>query len=60
MGGWLSFWVGLLIAGLCLYAALSVAVAIGGIFDIRTMFRSLDEQHRKPGEETNAGGSSSS
>ncbi len=51
MNGWISFWTGLLIAGVTLYGALALAVAVGGLFDIRTMLRRLDEQHRESAQE---------
>lgn len=45
MNGWLAFWTGLLVVGLFTYACLAVAVTVGGVLDIRKMFRALDEQH---------------
>ena len=55
MNGWMWFWTGLLVVGLGVYAGLAVAVAVGGIFDIRSMFRSLDEQHKKATGQEGAG-----
>ena len=47
---WMAFWKWLTIAALVLYAGLSLAVAVGGVFDIRNMFRTLREQHKEPGD----------
>jgi len=43
---WITLWTGLLILGLLIYAGVALAVSVGGLFDIRSMFRRLDEQHR--------------
>jgi len=42
---WLVFWTVLLIAALTLFAGLAVVVTIGGFFDIRTLFRSIESRH---------------
>ncbi len=47
MEGWLSLWKWTLILGVILFAGLSVAVIIGGAFDIRSLFRSLRVQHER-------------
>lgn len=44
MKTWLCVWEVLLIVGISAYAILCVAVAIGGIFDIKKMFRALGEE----------------
>ena len=44
MGFWLGFWTVLLIAALAVFAGLAIAVAIGGLFDIRSMFRAIAAQ----------------
>ena len=52
MGGWMYFW-GLLLAGtLVFYSGLVIYVAIGGLKDIRQMFKSLgDEQQAGSGQD---------
>lgn len=52
---WLPFWKWTLIVGVGLFAGLTVAVIIGGAFDIRSLFRSLREQHEHGGPDE-AGG----
>ena len=47
VNGWLAFWTFLLVGGLAVYAVLAGAVTIGGVLDIRQMFRALDRQHGK-------------
>jgi hypothetical protein len=41
MDYWLVFWTVLLVAALAVFAVLAVAVSIGGLFDIKAMFRSI-------------------
>ena len=47
---WMAFWKWLTIGSLILYAGLSLAVAVGGVLDIRNMFRTLREQHKEPSD----------
>jgi hypothetical protein len=47
MDVWLSIWTWTLITGVVLFAGLSIAVIIGGAFDIRSLFRSLATQHQQ-------------
>lgn len=44
---WIYFWVLLLIAAMLLFGGLAVAVTIGGLFDVRALFRSIREQHEE-------------
>ena len=41
MDFWIKFWTILFFASLGLFSALSIVVAIGGIFDIRALFKQL-------------------
>lgn len=50
MNGWLTLWSAVLLIALTLFAGLSIAVSIGGFFDIRKMFRELRRQHREDGD----------
>ena len=43
MEGWIIFWGALLLVTLIIYTFLVVYVAIGGVGDIRKMFKSLSE-----------------
>lgn len=45
MNSWLMFWQVLLIGAFTLFGLLAIIVAVGGLFDIRTMFRRVDAQH---------------
>jgi hypothetical protein len=42
---WLLFWKWLLIVAFTLFAVLTIAVAFGGFFDIRALFRTVEAQH---------------
>ena len=44
---WLDFWTMLLVLTLRLFAVLAVVVAIGGLFDIQRMFRTLTKNREK-------------
>ena len=46
MDNWLTFWKLLLIAAFVLFGVLAIAVTVGGFFDIRAMFKSVDAQHQ--------------
>jgi hypothetical protein len=52
MGFWLGFWTVLLIAALAVFAGLAIAVTIGGLFDIRSMFRAIAAQSERRDDET--------
>ena len=41
---WILFWQVLLIAAVAVFAGLAIAVSIGGLYDIRSMFRSIAAQ----------------
>ena len=43
---WITFWGGLLALVVVVFSGLAVVVAIGGFFDIRSLFRQIDFQHR--------------
>jgi hypothetical protein len=43
MNFWLGFWTFLLFASIAVFAILAVVVAIGGFFDIRSLFKMLKE-----------------
>ncbi|NLX05937.1 MAG: hypothetical protein GXY33_12425 [Phycisphaerae bacterium] len=47
MDFWLNLWTLTLIVGLGLFAVIAIVVAIGGAFDIRSLFRSLNAQHNR-------------
>ena len=41
-----EFWKWVIIVSLSAYFGLSIVIAIGGYFDVRKMFRRLNEMHR--------------
>lgn len=43
---WITFWGWLLALAVVVFSGLAVVVAIGGFFDIRSLFRQIDSQHR--------------
>ena len=51
METWLPIWTWTLVLGVIFFAVLSVVVIIGGVYDIRAMFRSLAEQHQRGHEQ---------
>jgi hypothetical protein len=44
---WMYFWALLLIFAVTVFAALAVAVTIGGLIDIRCMFRAMEAEPRE-------------
>jgi hypothetical protein len=46
---WSTFWTWFLIFALAIFLGLAVVVSVGGLFDIRALFRSIRSQH---GEES--------
>ncbi len=51
MEGWIAFWKWLLIAVVIIFALVSIGVTIGGFFDVKALFKDIDEQHRKEDDE---------
>ena len=47
MDGWATFWGWFLIAVLGVFGLLSIGVAIGGFFDVKALFSSIDRRHEK-------------
>jgi hypothetical protein len=45
MSFWPQFWMWVLLFGLAVFCGLAVVVSIGGVFDIRALFRSIRRQH---------------
>lgn len=48
MSFWINFWTIVLIVGLTIFAGLAIVVSIGGVFNIRSLFKSLADQHSEP------------
>ncbi len=46
MAFWVPFWGGVLLLGLLIFAVVTVVVGIGGFFNVRSLFESIDRQHR--------------
>ena len=44
---WQILWAAVLVGGLALFAGLAIVVSIGGFFDIRSLFKSIEEQRAK-------------
>ena len=45
MDAWATFWGGLLVTVLVVFAGLSIVIAIGGFFDIKALLATIDAQH---------------
>lgn len=43
---WQGFWTVLLVVSLTAFAGLAVVVSIGGFFDVKALFKRLEDQHR--------------
>jgi hypothetical protein len=46
-GIWLYFWTLLLVFAVTVFAGLAIAVTIGGLIDIRCMFRAIEAEPRE-------------
>jgi len=53
MNFWINLWTIFFFVSLALFAALAVAVTIGGFFNIRSLFKSLS-QNSRPDADSNA------
>lgn len=51
MSGWAAFWLWVIILALVTYFGLAIVIAIGGFFDVRKMFRRLNELHAARSED---------
>jgi hypothetical protein len=47
MNSWLTIWTVLLIAGVGAFAVMALVVTVGGFFDVRAMFRKIDQDHQQ-------------
>lgn len=56
MDSWLIFWTVLLIAALVVFAGLVVVVTVGGFFDIKKLFRSIEARHADKKQDVEADG----
>lgn len=52
---WGTFWWWVVTAALATYFGLALVIAVGGFFDVRKMFRRLNEMHRAAGREEQGG-----
>lgn len=51
MEGWIIFWKWLLIVVVIIFGVVSVGVAIGGFFDVKALFKDIDDQHNESDDE---------
>lgn len=45
MDAWATFWGWFLVIVLAVFALLAIAVAVGGFFDVKALFSSIDKKH---------------
>ncbi len=60
MDAWATFWGWLLVTVLVVFAGLSIAITIGGFFDIKALLATMDARHKssereKPDEADKSG-----
>jgi hypothetical protein len=46
MNFWIGFWTAVLIFAVASLTGLAFVVTIGGFFDVKAMFKSIDSKHR--------------
>ena len=46
MNGWIILWAVVLIVTSAIFAGLAIAVTVGGYFDLRALFKKVDQQHK--------------
>ena len=46
MDAWATFWGWLLVTVLVIFAGLTIAITIGGFFDIKALLATMDAQHK--------------
>ena len=51
---WEAFWAIVLAGSMVAFAGLAIVVAIGGFFDVKALFRSIDAQHAAKGDDPDA------
>ena len=51
MNFWINLWTIVLVAGIGIFAVLAIVVSIGGFFDIRELFKTLNSQHKNNKED---------
>jgi hypothetical protein len=52
MDAWATFWGWLLVTVLVVFAVLSLAIAVGGFFDIKALLATIDARHKPTGQDT--------
>ncbi len=52
MNAWLSLWTLLLVAGLSVFALLTIVVTIGGAKDVRELLRTLEKKRSRKREDS--------
>ena len=57
MSGWATFWAVLLIVVLAIFALLTIVIAIGGFFDIKALFSTIERQHAESADQNETTGS---
>ncbi len=50
MSFWVGFWTVVLILAVLVFAGMAVVVTIGGFFDLKSMFKRIEQQHQQDRE----------
>ena len=51
MAFWANFWGVMLLSTMIVFGILAVVVAVGGFFDVKKMFRQLEQRNGTPDEQ---------
>ena len=49
MKEWMLFWKLVLIAAAAIFFLVSLVVTVGGFFDVKALFKNIDDQHKETG-----------
>ena len=52
MSFWVGFWTIIFFVSLVIFAGLAIVVTVGGFFDIRSLFKTLNTEHEQAEKDT--------
>jgi hypothetical protein len=45
MNFWIQLWTCVLVGGVIIFVLLAIVISVGGLLDIRSLFRTIERQH---------------